>query len=369
MWRSTIQTWSLKAVFDRCCFHCWISCFFVVWLSGLPHVQAGAVLTVLAVAAAGFSMVEETEVDVTKILRSAVLSLMVFAPGLLAQQAENASFKTWQVNDSIYMLEPLNTNGNVGVFTGADGILLVDSHFPNTTADLVSAVRQFSDEEFRFLVNTHIHPDHIGGNSNLAGFGITIIAHDLVREQFFDRVRIPRRGGTFFPQPAEDARPMLTYSEALSFHMNGEEVRVFLSPPAHTGGDSFVHFRGSDVLHLGDVFRTNMYPIIDHYNGGSFLGMIDAMALAISIAGPDTVVIPGHGVGLSDRAGMIEVRDTLIDMRDRVQRMIDQGMELDAVMAAEPMRDLDPRWGQVAGWTAVDLVPIIYQELAAQGAR
>jgi len=179
------------------------------------------------------------------------------------------------------MLEPANTNGNVGVLSGEDGILLIDDHFDFSVDSLLRSIAAISNEEVRFVVNTHVHPDHMGGNNKLVAFGVTIIAHDTVRLQMLKDIRIPRRGGIFMDQPPAAARPILTYNEAISFHVNGEEVRVFLSPPAHTGGDSFVYFMGSDVLHLGDVFRTNMYPIIDSYNGGSFLGMIEAMGVAI----------------------------------------------------------------------------------------
>jgi cyclase len=277
--------------------------------------------------------------------------------------AQDWSFTSYQVQGNVHMLEPANTNGNIGVLTGADGVLLVDSHFQPAVAEIISEVEKLSDQDIKFVVNTHVHPDHIGGNSLLADYGVTIVAHDLVRMQMLEELRIPRRGGTFFPMPAESARPVLTFSEAISFHLNGEEVRVFHAPPAHTGGDSFVYFTGSDVLHLGDVFRTNMYPIIDHYNGGSFLGMIDAMGLAIGMAGPNTKVIPGHGKGVSDRQGMIDYQNLLFTLRDRVQSHIDEGHSVEEMLAAEPTRDLDPRWGGIPSWTAADLLPIIYIEL------
>lgn len=142
-------------------------------------------------------------------------------------------------------------------------------------------------------------------------------------------------------------------------------MEVFLAPPAHTDGDSFVYFTESDVLHLGDVFRTNMYPIIDHYNGGSFLGMIEAMGLAIGMAGPETKIIPGHGFGVADRDDMLEVQSLLFTLRDRVQALIDEGLDLDAILAEKPTADLDDRWGGVPSWTASDLLPIIYSELVA----
>lgn len=277
--------------------------------------------------------------------------------------ARQWTFTPHPVQGQLYMLEPANTNGNVGVMVGEDGVLLVDSHFQPAVPQLLEEVAALTDEDIKFLVNTHIHPDHIGGNSLLADYGVTIVAHDLVRVQMLKELRVPRRGGTFYPMPDPRSRPVLTYTDAISFHLNGEEVQVFHAPPAHTGGDSFVYFTGSDVLHLGDVFRTNMYPIIDHYNGGSFLGMIEAMGLAIGMAGPDTKVIPGHGQEPSDRQGMIDYQNLLFTLRDRVQEFVDRGASVEQMLAAKPTEDLDARWGGVPSWTAVDLLPIIYQEL------
>lgn len=297
----------------------------------------------------------------------ALALLLNLAPAaLVAQEAQQPAFTSHQINNSIVMLEPADTNGNVGVFFGDEAVLLIDSHYERNVEALVAEVAKLSDLPISFAVNTHIHPDHIGGNARLAGYGVTLVAHDKVRLRMLKELRIPRRGGITLPQPAEAARPVITYSEALSFHLNDEEMRVFLAPPAHTDGDSFVHFVDSDVLHLGDVFRTNMYPIIDQFNGGSFLGMIAAMQIAIDIAGPDTKVIPGHGGEVSDRAGMIEVHAMLLLLRDRVQAAIDTGVSLEEIAAMNLSQDIDGRWGSVPSWTFSDLLPIIESELRAQ---
>ena len=167
-----------------------------------------------------------------------------------------------------------------------------------------------------------------------------------------------RRQGFRLPEYA----PILTFNDAVTFHMNGEEVRVFLALPAHTDGDSFVYFVDSDILHLGDVFRTNEYPIIDVYNGGSVSGMIEAMEIAIGLAGPNTKVIPGHGFGFTDRDGLIEVLTMLVDLRAKIREMIIDGMQFHEVVAANPTAEYDEKWGQVSSWNASDLVPIIYNE-------
>ena len=272
------------------------------------------------------------------------------------------------VSGNVYMVQRPGGGGNVGVFVGAEGVLLVDSLFAPLSEKLVAAVRGVSPSDIRFLINTHIHGDHIGGNENLAEIGVLIFAHDNTRLRFLaEKTRIPRRGGSFGPPPPARGRPVVTYNDGVSFHLNGEEVRAFLAPPAHTDGDTFVYFPDSDVLHLGDVFRTTSYPIIDLYNGGTLAGTIEALELAIEMAGPQTKVIPGHGLSIVGRDEVSEFLAMILDVRGRVLGLIEEGMTLDAVMAARPTAAYDDTWGQEAGWTADDFVPIVYYELGGSG--
>ena len=187
----------------------------------------------------------------------------------LGTQFEGVELTTVSVAGDVHMVQRPGGGGNVGVFVGPEGVLLVDALFAPLADRLVAAVRTISDGEIRFLINTHVHPDHIGGNEPLASRGVLIFAHDNVRVRALERLRFPRGGGRFAPQPLVGARPVVTYNDTVSFHFNGAEVRAFLAPPAHTDGDTFVYFPDSDVLHLGDVFRTTSYPIIDVYNGGT----------------------------------------------------------------------------------------------------
>ena len=267
------------------------------------------------------------------------------------------------VAGQVHMVTRPGGGGNVGVFAGPDGVLLVDSLFAPLADRLVGAVRRVSDEPIRFLINTHVHPDHIGGNEPLAGRDVLIFAHDNVRVRTLDRLRFPRGGGRFAPQPPAGARPLVTYNDAVSFHFNGEEVRAFLAPAAHTDGDTFVHFPDSDVLHLGDVFRTTSYPIVDVYNGGTVAGTIAALEAALALAGPDTRIIPGHGLRVVGRETLVEFLDMIHDIRERVRTMISEGSTLEDVMAAAPTAAYDAQWGQEASWTANDFVPIVFYEL------
>ena len=272
------------------------------------------------------------------------------------------------VAGNVYMIQRPGGGGNIGVQVGPDGVLLVDSLFAPLTDRLVAAVKQVSDEEIRFLVNTHIHIDHVGGNENLADMGVLIFAHDNTRLRFFEeRSRFPRAGGSYAPQQPAAARPLITFNDTMSFHLNGEEVRAFLAPPAHTDGDSFVYFAESDVLHLGDVYRTTSYPIIDIYNGGTLRGTIAAIDQAIALAGPDTKVIPGHGLDVVGRDELVEFRDMILDIQGQVLSMIREGKKLDEVMAAQPTAAYDAEWTDDPGWGPMDFVPVVYYELGGSG--
>ena len=272
------------------------------------------------------------------------------------------------VAGSVYMVQRPGGGGNIGASIGPDGVLLVDALFAPMTENLLEVIGEVTDRDIRFLVNTHIHRDHVGGNANLAALGVTIFAHEKTRQKFLEESsHFPRNGGTFAPQTPAEGRPLITFNDAITFHLNGEEVRAFLAPPSHTDGDAFVYFPESDVLHLGDVFRTTSYPIVDKFNGGTLRGTIAALDLAIDMAGPDTRVIPGHGLEVVGRAEMVEFRDMILDIRDRVYAMIRQGMHLDEIMAAQPTAAYDAQWGQEASWTAVDFVPLVYYELGGAG--
>jgi glyoxylase-like metal-dependent hydrolase (beta-lactamase superfamily II) len=218
--------------------------------------------------------------------------------------------------------------GNIGVLVGGDGVVIVDDQFAPLTEKIVAAIGTLTDEDVRFVINTHVHPDHMGGNANFAARGASIVAHDNVRVRMTQGIR----GGP--PEPVA-AWPVVTYGDKLALHVNGEVLEIIKVPPAHTDGDSFIYFKNANVLHLGDVFRTGAFPVIDTQNGGTARGTIEALEMAIAMAEADTIVLPGHGTP-SKRADVQKFLDMLLDVERRVEALIDQGMTLEQVIAAAP---------------------------------
>ncbi|HEX5228413.1 MAG TPA: MBL fold metallo-hydrolase, partial [Bryobacteraceae bacterium] len=222
--------------------------------------------------------------------------------------------------------------------SGADGIFMVDSQFAPLSQKIAAAIHQISDKPIRFMVNTHVHGDHTGGNENFAKMGVTIFSRDELRY----RLAHPSPGangapGT--PAPA-DALPVVTYEGPVTFHLDGEEVQLIPIHRAHTDGDTLVHFVHNDVLMTGDYFRSIQFPNIDRTNGGSLNGMIEGLGITIGMAGPHTKIIPGHGPTV-DRAAVIAHRDMLLAVRDKVNALVQQGKTVEEVIAAKPTSDYD----------------------------
>lgn len=265
------------------------------------------------------------------------LGIMVAAGAAYGQNDDFAAVEVTahQVAANVYYLA--GRGGNIGVAVGDDGIVMIDTQFAPLTDKIMAAIRTISDAEVRLVINTHVHPDHTGGNQNLRGLGLPIAAHDNVR------VRMAKGLNGGAPAPV-DALPVVTYPDSIQLHFNGDTIRVFKVPPAHTDGDSFIHFESADVMHLGDVFRTTGYPVIDANNGGTAQGTLDALQMVIDSAGPNTKLVPGHG-DVSTVEDVREFRDMIAEVTNRVSALVADGMSLEQVLAAKPTSDLDARWG------------------------
>lgn len=193
------------------------------------------------------------------------------------------------------------------------------------------------------MVNTHWHGDHTGGNAALAGSGAIIVAHDNVRRRMSSEQFLEAFKATVPPSPAA-ALPVVTFADQLSFHWNGEEIRVFHAEPAHTDGDAIVHFPRSNVIHTGDIFFNGLYPFIDGSSGGSVAGMLQAVDQVLALANAGTRIIPGHGP-LASRADLVAYRTMLVTVTDRISALIREGKTLDQVVAARPTAEFDAAWG------------------------
>jgi glyoxylase-like metal-dependent hydrolase (beta-lactamase superfamily II) len=247
------------------------------------------------------------------------------------------------VAGSVYYLA--GQGGNIGLSVGEDGIVMIDDQFAPLTDKIMAAIRGISDAEIRFLINTHVHGDHTGGNENMGRMGVAILARDEVR------VRLAA-------QSPEDALPVLTYSGAITIHLNGGEVYAAPLPPGHTDGDSYIHFRNEDLIHVGDVFRTVAFPVIDRNNGGTLQGTIDALGMLAGLGGPNTRYIPGHGE-VSTRADVIEFRDMVITVADRVAVLVKKGASYEQVAAANTTAEFEGKWGDPERFLTA-----VYAELA-----
>jgi len=284
-----------------------------------------------------------------------------------------------QVRDGIYML--VGAGGNITMQIGEEGILLVDTQYAPLSAKIVAAIHKISDKPIHYIINTHHHGDHTGGNANLraagntvaggnmlgairdAGVGAAIIAHENVLNHLSSAT-----GAQAVPQ---DGWPTDTYFGAKKeMFYNGEGIEILHMPSAHTDGDSVVFFRRSDVISSGDVYVTGGYPVIDLANGGSYRGIVNALDrlvdIIIPVYGQDggTLVIPGHG-RLSNLGDVLNFREMVIVIRDRLQSMIDAGMTLEQVKAAKPTFDYDPVYGATSGfWTTERFIEAAYKSLS-----
>lgn len=233
-----------------------------------------------------------------------------------------------QLAPNLYYLQ--GQGGQVGVLAGPDGVLMVDTQFANVTEQLVAAIREITDAPIRFVLNTHEHGDHTGGNANLAALGATLMSRPELR------AALEAAGN------AAEALPMVTYEGPVTFRMNGEIARAMPVPVAHTNGDTMVYFENADVLMTGDFYRSEGYPNIAIQNGGSLDGMLAGLGRVIGMSGPDTRILPGHGPIVS-RDEVREQRDMMLVLRDRVQARLDQGMTEDEIAAAGLTADYDSR--------------------------
>lgn len=285
--------------------------------------------------------------------------IAVTARGQAQTDYSKVQIKTTKLSGNFYTLE--GSGGTIGALVGPDGVFMVDGEFAPLTEKILAAIRQISNTPPRFMINTHVHGDHTGGNANFAKAGVTILARPELRERLMHPAP-GANGAPGTPAPAA-ALPVITYDAPIAFHMNGEEIDAIPVPRAHTDGDTMVHFVNADVIMTGDFYRSIQYPNIDRTNGGSLKGMLAGLIEVIAMAGPNTKIVPGHGP-VVDRNAVAAHRDMILALRDRVAEQIKQGKTQEQVIAAKLTSDYDSKVAE-AGTTGDRFIGQLYQELKA----
>jgi len=299
----------------------------------------------------------------------AVVSIACGSIAVAQEAAPPPSVEVLQVRDNIYMI--VGQGGNITMQVGDDGILLVDTQFARMSDAIVAAIRDISDQPIRYIVNTHFHGDHIGGNGNLRRAGDTIIGGNMPgavpyaegggAQVIAHENVVLRLSGALGGEATDPSLwPTNTFFDAEKrLYYNGEGIRIIYQPAAHTDGDVVVFFRQSDVIAAGDFFRTTAWPRLDLAAGGSYSGTITALNNLVDLMIPEygqdggTLVIPGHG-RLSGIGDVLDFREMAIVIRDRIEHMIDQGMTMEQVVAARPAMDYEPVYGTPGNPAATD---------------
>ncbi len=272
----------------------------------------------------------------------AIASLLFVAPSAFAQNFDEIKIESIPMASNVYMLT--GSGGNLGLSVGDDGAFLIDDQFAPLTEKITAEVRKHTDKPIRFVVNSHWHGDHTGGNENLGKAGAIIVAHENVRKRLSTEQFMKAFNRTVPPSP-EAALPVVTFQDSITFHWNGDEIQVIHVEPAHTDGDSVLYFKKANVLHTGDTYFNGMYPFIDAGSGGSIDGMIRAADRTLKFGDDQTKIIPGHGPP-SNKAGLREFQAMLKTARDRIQKLVNEGKTRDEIIAAKPTKDLDEKWGK-----------------------
>jgi glyoxylase-like metal-dependent hydrolase (beta-lactamase superfamily II) len=289
----------------------------------------------------------------------AALSLAAVPSRAQPTDWDAVQMRTEPVAEGVWLIT--GRGGDVGVSAGADGVLLIDGQYAQLTGKLLAAVKTISDQPVRWVLNTHWHGDHVGGDANLRRAGALVFAHENVRR----RMAADQYIATFdrkVPASPPEALPLMTFSDSVTFHINGDTLVIAHVPPAHTDGDAVVWFRRADVLHTGDLFFNGTFPVIDVSNGGSIDGMIRACDLLLAGVGPGTRIIPGHGP-LAGKAELKAFRDMLASVRAKVWPLVTSGRTREEAVAARPIDDIGAVWGK--GFITGDaFVKTVFDDLA-----
>ena len=278
--------------------------------------------------------------SIKTILSAAIAAVYMFPVSTLLAQ-DDVKINAIPVSDNIYMLT--GQGGNIGLFLGEDGTFIIDDQFAPLTEKILAAIKSVGGDTPRFLINTHFHGDHTGGNENLGNAGTLIVSHDKVRERLVAGSYI-KEFGMNSPPANKAALPVLTFSEDMHFHINGDSVNAVHVPSAHTDGDSIIYFKKANVVHAGDIFFNGFYPFIDAANGGSLRGTIAAVDAMLAATDSKSKIIPGHGP-LADKAQLQAYRDMLAIAYARLLKLKNDGVSAEDAVIQDPLSDLEAQWG------------------------
>jgi len=293
------------------------------------------------------------------LLLSLLLILTTIIVNDVNAQFENVTINTIKLTDSIYMLE--GSGGNIIVSVGQDGVFMVDDQFAPLTEKIKEAILKITDQPVKFVINTHLHPDHVGGNENLGELGAIIVSHDNVRKrlsteqfsEFFKR--------TIPPMP-EKGLPIVTFSDNMTAYQNGDEIKIIHVDNGHTDGDSIAYFTKNNVIHVGDDFNDISYPFIDISSGGSIDGLISSLETISSIIDDETKVVSGHSE-ISNKTKVNDLTNMLKDVREKVNQMVKDGKSLEEIIASQPTSKYNKIYYDHTSRQPEDFVTFIYQSL------
>ena len=283
---------------------------------------------------------------------------LVALPALAQQDFSKVEIRAEKLADTLYMLT--GAGGNMGLSVGEDAVFLVDDQFAPLTPRIEAAIAKITPKPVKFVLNTHWHFDHTGGNENLGKAGAVIVAHENVRKRMSVENFIEFLGMRTKPDP-RIALPVVTFTSDVTFHLNGDEIYVQHAPSAHTDGDAIVHYRKSDAVHMGDIFFNKLYPFIDTSSGGTVEGVIAAVERVLQVTSERTRIIPGHGP-LATRADLQAYRSMLATISGRIGEQVRAGRTLEQVAASKPTEEFDAVWGK--GFLKPDkFVEMLYKNL------
>lgn len=270
-----------------------------------------------------------------------ILSIILWSTTSNARDFSKVEIKTTKLSKNIYMLS--GAGGNIGVSAGKNGVYIIDDQFAPLHDKIVKAIKKISKKPLKFVINTHWHWDHTGGNEKFGKSDVVIVAHENVRK----RMSVDNFNKVFkkkVPAANEVSLPKITFPDSMTFHLNGEEAKITHFPNAHTDGDAIIHFKKSNIIHTGDLFFNGFYPFIDVDSHGSITGVINALEKIYKLANKRTKIIPGHGA-LATKADLLRTLEMLKEVKKSIAPLIASGKSIDEIVKMNPLKKLNKQWG------------------------